>query len=203
MPSKHDPLAVLAASVADAQRQVEAFVRSLAKTKADAPKLASRCPVQPAGVALTSFGLTTAPGIGPTTAERRAKADAEAEQARRDALPAEVATWADRLTFAEREALAAVQRFYAANGNVSVAINRADLAAQLRTTPEAAEALLNKLAAAGAVERSLRFQSGPRYRPIASPPAPMRATKSATPQRRPDVSALPRLRSALGVRPRQ
>jgi hypothetical protein len=203
MAPKPDPLAALAATIADVERRVSALSRSLASTKADTPKPAPKRPVQPAEVALTSFGLTTAPGIGPTAAERRAKADAEAEQARRDALPETVATWADRLTFAEREALAAVQSMFAANGAVPVAINRADLAAHLRTTPEAAEALLNKLCIAGAVERSLRFQSGPRYRPVASPPAPTHATKSSTPQRRPDLSALPRLRSALGVRPRQ
>jgi hypothetical protein len=149
-----------------------------------------------------SFGAAFGPTFGPTAEQRRAKADAEATQVRRDALPASVATWAAHLSFAEQEALAVVQRLYIANGSSPVAIPRADLAAHLGCTPEAADALLNGLAKAGAISRNLRLQAAPRYIPVAAPPAPRRSTKSAIPTvRSDDTEGTPRLRAGLGLRP--
>ena len=155
-------------------------------------------PVKPAPGELTSFGLSFAPSFGPGATERRAKADADAQEVRRDALPALAAIWSERLTFAEQEAWASVRRLYAENGNAPVAIPRAVLAERLAVSPDEADKLLNSLSKAGAITRNLRLQSAPSYVPVTAPPAPTRATKADVPKR-PDPSAVPRLRSALGI----
>jgi hypothetical protein len=140
---------------------------------------------------LHSFGLSFAPSMEPSADQRRAKADADAIQARRDALPVTLATWAERLSFGEMEALAAVERMYAANGKQPLTIPRAHLAEHLNTSPDDAEKLLHALTKAGAVTRLNQFYDLPLYTPVPAPPAPTRSAKSD--------SAAGRLRAGLGL----
>ncbi len=183
------------ASLADAQRAVDALTRSVARLNADLAPAQRTAPaprpVPRADVALHSFGLTDAPGY------RRVVKQAEVERV----YPEAMAAWVSVLPVAECECLSAVVRFHVNNGEQPVPIPRADLAAHLRTTPEEAEALLNRLCAAGAVRRDMRFHSQPRYAPVAAPPQPKRAMKTDE-GKAADPSALPRLRSAMGLRPR-
>jgi ribosomal protein S25 len=166
------------------------------------PAKITTAPAKPLAANMHSFGLSFVPSIGPSAAQRRAKADADTTEARHKALPPTVAPWAKRLTLIGQEALAAVQRLYAENGNAPVSIPRATLAKRLDVSPERAEKMLEDLVKVGAVTQTLRFNNSPSYVPVSTPPAPPQTTKKVTKAdapKRPDPSAVPRLRSALGI----
>ncbi len=111
-----------------------------------------------------SFG---ADALAPIPRTRRQKAEemTRLEEQRLAALDVKVQGWSDRLDLADLEAMDQIVRAYRGEGYTPVRVSTPELARKLKIDAADAEARVERLVRAGALERIRRIQNVPVFRP--------------------------------------
>lgn len=113
-----------------------------------------------------SFGADALAPI-PRTSRQKAEEMTNLEAQRLAALDAKVQGWSDRLDLPDLEAMDQIVRVFRTEGLVPVAIRPMELARRLKCDTADAEARVERLVRAGALERRRRMAQEPVFLPLA------------------------------------